>query len=45
MKKYETLWLSVTTFDKDDVVTASVEYNTFESGVGVDATETWWTQN
>ena len=44
MKKYETLWLCVTTFDKEDVVTASVVYNTFESGVGVNAGETWWNE-
>ena len=41
-KQYVTLWLSVTTFDTDDVVTASIAYNTTNFGVGVDAKDTWW---
>ena len=41
-KNYVSLWFSVTTFDVEDVVTASVEYNTVTNGVGVDAKETWW---
>ena len=40
-KNYETLWLSVTTFDTEDVITASIE-STSEFWVGVDAKETWW---
>ena len=41
-KSYVTLRLNVTTFENDDVVTASIEYNTKTFGVGVDATEKWW---
>lgn len=44
-KQYVTLWLSVTTFDNDDVVTASIAFNTQTFGVGVNATETWWSEN
>ena len=40
-KNYVTLRLSVTTLS-EDVVTASIFYNTYEFGVGVDATNTWW---
>jgi len=41
-KSYVTLWLNVTTFENDDVVTASIAYNTTQYGVGVDAKDTWW---
>ena len=44
-KQYVTLWLSVTTFDNDDVVTASIAFNTKTFGVGVNAMETWWSEN
>ena len=44
-KQYVTLWLSVTTFDSADVVTASITYSTKTFGVGVDATEQWWGSN
>lgn len=44
-KNYVTLWLNVTTFDEDDVVTASVVFKTQKFGVGVNATETWWNED
>lgn len=44
-KQYVTLRLCVTMFDKDDVVTASIAFNTQTYGVGVNATETWWSEN
>ena len=44
-KDYVTLWLSVTTFDTDDVVTASVASITKQFGAGVDATEKWWSED
>ena len=40
-KQYVTLRLRVMTFS-EDVVTTSIFYNTYEFGVGVDATNTWW---
>ena len=44
-KDYVTLWLSVTTFDTDDVVTASGASITKQFGAGVDATEKWWSED
>ena len=41
-KQYVTLWLSVTTFETDDVITKSIAYNTKTFGVDVDATQQWW---
>ena len=44
-KNYVTLWLSVTMFEPEDIVTGSVAWNTIKSGFGVDATETWWSED
>ena len=44
-KTYVTLWLSVTMFEPDDIVTGSIAYNTTFYGVKVNATETWWSED
>ena len=44
-KTYVTLWLSVTTFETEDVVTASVASLTTTFGVGVNAKDTWWRED